>query len=604
MSQALVSLALSAAALGLSTSAAVAQVFVAPPAGSDTLVGLWATESTFGPALRGELNVVRVGSTWRATLASVESRFQVKGDSIRFSFAGPLGEFRGTFTDRGRAIAGFWIQPAGEIYRNAHASPLTLRLASQDHWRGEVVPLDDRFSLYLTVWRNPAGTLVASFRNPELNLQPTPGGAPTFRVSRVSDSVVFTIPADGTDPEERYPAVFDSARHQIVVWWPSLERTLVLTPRRAELAVGLFPRAPRGLEYSYRAPSSENDGWSTARAQSVGFDEAGLEKLVQRIADTVPTISRAPLVHSLLIARHGKLVLEEYFAGHDRERVHDTRSAGKTFASVMLGAAMLRGLPITPESTVYSLLAREGSVANADARKQRITVANLLTHSSGLACDDDDEKSPGYEDAMQMQRQQPDWWKYTLDLPMKWDPGTYYAYCSGVMNLVGGAITAATKTWLPDFFDKTIARPLQFGRYYYNLMPTLEGYTGGGVFIRPRDLLKIGQTYLDGGVWHGQRVVPASWVTRSTSKQIEWPYRSQNVSAGADGYAWHLNTLQSGGKTYREYEANGNGGQLLMVVPDLDLVVVFTAGNYMNGGVWGRFRDVLLANVIIPAISR
>ena len=98
--------------------------------------------------------------------------------------------------------------------------------------------------------------------------------------------------------------------------------------------------------------------------------------------------------------------------------------------------------------------------------------------------------------------------------------------------------------------------------------------------------------------------MPQSWVTLSTRKHFEWPYQSENVSAGMDGYAWHLNTLKSGGRTYSEYEANGNGGQLLMVIPELDLVVVFTAGNYQNGGVWGRFRDDLVPNAIIPAITR
>jgi len=105
-------------------------------------------------------------------------------------------------------------------------------------------------------------------------------------------------------------------------------------------------------------------------------------------------------------------------------------------------------------------------------------------------------------------------------------------------------------------------------------------------------------------VWNGKRIVPAAWVATSTTKQIEWPRRSENVSEGSDGYAWHLNTIKSGDRTYREYEANGNGGQMLMVVPELDLVVVFTAGNYAHYFVWGRFRDDLLANAIIPAIQR
>ena len=584
-----------------------------PPPSSqqtDPLIGIWASETMF-PSIRGQLSVTRDAMGWRAQISSSEKRFQPNGDSVRFSLPGNLGQFRGAFTPDRRAIRGFWIQfggttvepgpqdPGGLAY--PFASPLTLRLTQRDTWRGEVVPLEDRFSLYLSIWRRSDSVLVGVFRNPELNQR---GGWSRFRVTTSGDSVILTAPPDTSSPHVRHAAKFDSARKQLTIWWPQIGRQLVLTPRAPEQAVGFFPRVPRGLKYNYTRPSSESDGWTTARASAAGFDESQLERLVQRISDTLPTLGPAPFIHSLLVARKGKLVLEEYFFGWDRERMHETRSVGKTFASVMLGAAMMQGTRVGPETPIAQLLTRQAPFANGDPRKQSITLAHLMTHSSGLACDDNEDDSPGNEDTMQRQTRQLDWWKYTLDLPMAHDPGSHYAYCSGGSNLVGAGVAVATKTWLPEFFDRTIARPLQFGRYYYNLTPTLEGYTAGGVFMRPRDLLKIGQTYLDGGVWNGKRIVPKSWVDLSTRKHFEWPYQSENVSAGMDGYAWHLNTLKSGGRTYSEYEANGNGGQLLMVIPDLDLVVVFTAGNYQNGGVWGRFRDDLVPNAIIPAITR
>jgi CubicO group peptidase (beta-lactamase class C family) len=458
-----------------------------------------------------------------------------------------------------------------------------------------VVPLDDQFSLYLVVWRDTTGELRGAFRNPERNSR---GGASWFHVVHEADSVRFRARPDTSAPEIRLAAAFDTTRKQLTLWWPDLERPLVLTPRTTEQAVGLYPRVPRGQRYHYRVPPPEADGWTTARAAAVGFDEAALERLIQRIVDTEPTGPRAPLIHSLLVARHGRLVLEEYFFGFARARPHDTRSAAKTFASVMLGAAILQGRAVALETPVYALMKREGAVSHPDPRKQRITVAHLLTHSSGLACDDGDDASPGNENTMQAQTDQPDWWTYTLDLPMGTDPGTHYAYCSGGMNLVGGALTAATGEWLPELFDRTLARPLEFGAYYYNLMPTLEGYAGGGVQLLPRDLLKVGQAYLDGGVWRGRRIVAAVWVARSTARQIDGPY-------GPDGFAWHLNTLHPGGgdRDYREYEANGNGGQLLIVLPELDLAVVFTAGNYMSGGVWTKFRNELVPQGIIAAIG-
>ncbi len=144
-------------------------------------------------------------------------------------------------------------------------------------------------------------------------------------------------------------------------------------------------------------------------------------------------------------------------------------------------------------------------------------------------------------------------------------------------------------------------------------MPTGEGYLGGGAFVRPRDLLKLGQAYLDGGVWQGRRIVDSTWVARSTAARAEITQASTGLSAedfpnfyaeGADGYAWHTYPLSSSGRSYHEYEATGNGGQVLIVVPELALAVVFTGGNYMQGGIWGRWRQEIVGGEIIPAIRR
>jgi CubicO group peptidase (beta-lactamase class C family) len=144
-------------------------------------------------------------------------------------------------------------------------------------------------------------------------------------------------------------------------------------------------------------------------------------------------------------------------------------------------------------------------------------------------------------------------------------------------------------------------------------MPTDEGYLGGGAFLRPRDLLKLGQLYLDGGSWKGRRIVDSSWVALSTAQHVEITEATTGLDAnqfpnfygkGADGYAWHLNQGMSGGRAYREYEANGNGGQLLIVIPELELTVVFTGGNFMQGGIWGHWREQLVGGEIIPAIRR
>ena len=257
-------------------------------------------------------------------------------------------------------------------------------------------------------------------------------------------------------------------------------------------------------------------------------------------------------------------------------------------------------------------MASRGPFAHPDPRKERITLSHLMTHSAGLACNDNDENSPGNEDRMQNQREQPNWWKYTLDLPMAFEPGERYAYCSANINLAGGALTGATRTWLPELFERSVARPLQFGRWHWNLMPTGEGYIGGGAHLRPRDLLKIGQAYLDGGVWNGSRIVPAEWVRDSTIPRMPINPATTGYSAeefgnyygeGADGLAWHMNPLMVGGRSVAAYAASGNGGQVLLVIPEYEMTVVFTGGNYGQGNVWTRWGQQIVGDRIIPAIA-
>jgi CubicO group peptidase (beta-lactamase class C family) len=486
------------------------------------------------------------------------------------------------------------------------ASPLVLRRAAEGAWRGTVRPLDHRFTLYLRIFRGPDGALTAAFRNPEYNLR---GGASQFRVRLDGDSVRFTVRPDTTQPEIRQAAALAGPGRMRMAWGPL--GVLELTRRTGAEAAGFFPRPPGSPPYAYRPPPPLDDGWTPARAREVGLDEAVLARVVQRIADSDPSAGRPMLMQSFLLARRGKLVLEEYFYGYTRETEHDIRSAGKTLGSVMLGAAMRGGAPLAPESRIYAVLGPRGPFANPDPRKERITLAHLMTHTAGLACDDNDERSPGREDTMQEQKAQPDWWKYTLDLPMAHDPGARYAYCSANPNLLGAALTAGTRTWLPEHFDRTVARPLQFGRYYWNLIPTGEGYLGGGAYVRPRDLLKVGQAYLDGGVWNGRRIVDSAWVARSTARHAEVSPETTGIppedfgnfyGRGWDGYLWHLGTLEAGGRSWRTYAASGNGGQLVIVVPEAQLVAVFTGGNYGQGGIWGRWGQEILGSEIIPSL--
>jgi hypothetical protein len=177
--------------LGISTTSA------AP----DSLPGLWATRIDLGPQVSGELRIVSDPDGLRATIAGTGVRFEPHGDSIQFALPGPRGRFRGAWAPGHGAIDGFWIQPGREDGgAGSYASPLTLRRAGEHVWRGVVAPLDDRFTLYLSIAKGPDDSLVAVFRNPERN---SIGGATRFRVIRDGDSLRFYARPDSARPQVR-----------------------------------------------------------------------------------------------------------------------------------------------------------------------------------------------------------------------------------------------------------------------------------------------------------------------------------------------------------------------------------------------------------------
>ena len=564
-----------------------------------SLAGVWSSRAVFGPELSGSLRITREGQTWRARVGDNV----VASDRPDFTFPEGRGAFHGALLDHGRRMQGWWIQPPG-LPGQAYATPVRLAARGRDEWFGMVTPLPQTFTLFMTIARNDQGPWTAAFRNPEFNMN---AGASRLLANRNGAAITFSKP---NGPVVREGALSNDQQHLRLAWPPApqpldLQRATSGAPDR------YLPRAPG--PYVVASPPRTGDGWRTARPRDAGFDEAALAALVQRIIDADPAAQRPSLIHSLLVSRHGRLVLEEYFHGYDRDTPHDIRSAGKTTASAMLGAAMHQGVRLSPQTRLYDVLAAQGPFANPDPRKTGITLAHLMTHTSGLDCNDNDDESRGNEGAMQGQSAQPDWWRFALDLPLAHDPGARYAYCTAGTNLVGAVLHAATGETVPALFDRLIARPLDFGLYHWNLMPSGDGYLGGGAYLRPRDLLKLGQLYLDGGVWNGRRVLDRDWVAQSTAAHVEINEATTGMDAetfanvathGADGYGWHRYGVRAGATRVEAFEANGNGGQFLVVVPTYDLVVVLNGGNYGQGGIWTRWRDEIVGDAIIAAIRR
>jgi CubicO group peptidase (beta-lactamase class C family) len=573
--------------------AAVPAPLVAQTIQVDPLAGLWGVEVRFDTPVQGDLTLDARGGVWRAFIAGYQVEVDAKGDDFGFTLPGNIAEFRGHRDTASNMVRGQWIQQSGKILNQQYASPVQLYSIAPSVWRGTIVPLDQRISVYAFL-SSSDGKLTAFLSNPEMNFF----RRRIYTVTR--EGTKIHMEAKGSKIEGTYDDKSDTLSLQLVNFLPPFQ----FTRRKEKDAVGFYPRIPSdSADWRYRKPIPDNDGWTTASLEMEGLNEQPIASLVHRILTADPEVNPVA-IQSLLIERHGHLVLEEYFYGFDKERTHDMRSAAKTFAPVLVGLAKEHGAKLSPETPIYPLFSQYSSFANWDARKQKLSLRDLMTMTAGNACDDNDDDSPGNEDRMQGDSEIHDWYKYSLDLPMLKQPGGEDAvYCSADQNLVGGAVAAATHSRLPEFFEQNLARPLQFSRYYLNLMPDGQAYMGGGAYVRPRDQLKLGQLYLAGGVWNGKRILSKEWVADSTSFHSRFAPAYSLGQEHEYGYGWHIHNLTTGGKTYREFSAGGNGGQFVIVIPDLDLVVGITGGNYGEFDKWGRWELELVPQFIIPAVS-
>jgi CubicO group peptidase (beta-lactamase class C family) len=378
-------------------------------------------------------------------------------------------------------------------------------------------------------------------------------------------------------------------------YFPDLEATFDFHRVKSDAASDFYPRGRPTATYTYTPPRPGDDGWPTASVEDVGMSRAAISKFVQMLIDAPIDSVHAQEVHGVLIARHGKLVLEEYFHGEHRDKPHDTRSAAKSLTATLAGAAIRSGVPLDVSTPVYRAMNGGEFPPDLEPRKRAVTLEHLLTMASGLDCDDHDPASVGNEDRMQEQTTQPDWYRYTLDLRMVRDPGAKSVYGSASPNLAGGVLARVAGRSLPELFHELLAEPLGIRRYHMNLMPTGAAYMGGGVRFLPRDFMKLGQLHVSGGTWNGRQVLTPEWCRRATSSVCKIGDRQY-------GYLWWVADYPYRGRTLRAFFAGGNGGQIVMGIPELDLVVAFYGGNYSDPALFVPQREYV-PKYILPAVD-
>lgn len=338
-----------------------------------------------------------------------------------------------------------------------------------------------------------------------------------------------------------------------------------------------FPQHKKVTSTSVHASPQINDGWESS------INSMSLPQMENDIySDTLEGIE------GVLIAKNGKITYEKYFAGFNANIPHDTRSASKSVYSAIIGIAINDNTIENVEEKLYDFIPKSFQYTK-NTLKSKITIKDLLTMSSGL-----DVNKLAYEEHYQESN---NWLKTVLEAPMVKDPGTYADYGSANPFLLGVYLSERLDVPLEFYIADKLFSPLGITNYIMNTDDKAIPYFGGGLRLRPRDMLKFGQLYLNGGVWNGKRIISEAWVEESFKKHTRLQDQKEKNEYG---YFWWHDTYVINGKTIQPIEARGAGGQLIFVIPEIETVVVIMAGNYRNGK-WSQ-SGKLFKEYILPAL--
>lgn len=347
----------------------------------------------------------------------------------------------------------------------------------------------------------------------------------------------------------------------------------------------------KGGGYEYQVPGKTNDGWDVADLKSVGLDADRISEFFKQLNAGVCTN-----MHSVLLVRSNKLVVEEYFSGPDwngkqrtfnRDTLHTLQSATKSVNSILIGIAIDQHLISGVDEKISTFFPEFTG-------KDDLRLKHFLAMTAGLAWN---ENAIPYadpaNDCIRMNNSS-DPVGYVLGQPSIDAPGTKFVYNSGISIALGEIVRKVSGLSVDKFADRNLFQPLGITNFTWWAFTNGVVHTGGGLYMRPRDMAKIGCMMLNRGRWQGKQVVSEWWVNESIKKQAPDPGPVEGY-----GYQWWHFSFKVPGRDHRitAIQARGHGNQTILIFSSLDLVAVVTAWDLGNAVPFIK----LMSQNILPA---
>lgn len=309
-------------------------------------------------------------------------------------------------------------------------------------------------------------------------------------------------------------------------------------------------------------------------------------------------------IRSIIVIRNKQNIYEQYFNGWQRDSLQQLQSATKSIVSTLLGVAIQQNYVENTQELISNYYKEEFQNIT-DPLKQKITIEDLLTQQHGLDWKEAPWNSPD-NNWRNILESEGNWYRMILDTPMDAMPGTDFNYSNAAPVLITGLIQHASDMQIDKFAQKYLFDPLSINEVKYwdgNGGPHNNGLAL--LYLKTRDMAKIGQLYLQKGTWNDRQILPTTYVEEAVSAKLKNVEGNPFYKSYDYGHFWWVNPVlrdtqnkSSNMQNPYIYLARGAGGQNIIVWPDEELVFVVTAWNLQQTNITQKiFNDFIVPYV-------